>query len=227
MYENADRAIKDMNRRNLRAFDRLKQLKFDEINVFGTVTKVYSDSIRIARAKYLQIAIEAYIAAVLLALPYATDDAEDWVLDMLEDYRLMSEAKLREIIEEHAVDEKWVDKMLKEIDPVALYQFLNEAERKKNRLIEALSAEKGINKSEEIDRALRLWSLQLAHFADKSVDEATAEGFKDVGVEEVKWIAVDDNKTCTTCYERDGEIYLLDEVPPKPHLRCRCEIVPA
>lgn len=227
MYENADRAIKDMNRRNLRAFDRLKQLKFDEVNVFGTVTKVYSDSIRIARAKYLQIAIEAYIAAVLLALPYATDDAEDWVLDMLEDYRLMSEAKLREIIEEHAVDEKWVDKMLKEIDPVALYQFLNEAERKKNRLIEALSAENGINKSEEIDRALRLWSLQLAHFADKSVDEATAEGFKDVGVEEVKWIAVDDNKTCTTCYERDGEIYLLDEVPPKPHLRCRCEIVPA
>ena len=243
MYEVADRAIKDMNRRNLRAFDHLKQLKFDSLNVLGEVTKVYDNAVKLARVKYLQVAIEAFITAVLLALagikkdsvPYDDDIMEDWVLDMLEDYTLLSEAKMRERIRKQAekiITDKWVTKMLKKNDPVVLYQFLSEAERKKHRLIEALSAVKdnrGIaaNKSEEIDKALKLWTIQTAHFADKSVDEATAEGFMAAGIEEVKWIAVDDNRTCSTCYERDGEIYPLDEVPPKPHLRCRCEIVPA
>ena len=32
-FDLADKAIKDMNRRNLRAFDGLKTLKFDELNV--------------------------------------------------------------------------------------------------------------------------------------------------------------------------------------------------
>lgn len=198
-YEYADRAIRDMNRRNLRAFDKLKQLKFDELNITQSVSKTYADSIRLAKKRYWQIATDAYIEALVLAgidRAKAEDMAEDsitedWILDMLEDY-----------------------------DPVTLYQFLPEAERKKQRLIEALIA--ALDKGQEVEKALRLWTRQIAHYADQSVVDGTIDGYKDAGVKKVKWVTAQDEKVCRTCRERDGKIYPIGKIPPRPHYHCRC-----
>lgn len=198
-YDTADRALRDMNKRNLRAFDKLKMLPFDETNIIHSVSKVYADSIKLAKLRYLQIAIDAYIAALIMAgiekkkaEEMAEDDiTEDWILDMLEEY-----------------------------DPVTLYQFLPEAERKKDRLVEALIASH--NKNEEVEKALRYWTLQVTQYAIKSVDEATIDGFKEAGVKKVRWIAQDDEKVCPVCNERDGKVYRIDKIPPKSHYGCRC-----
>lgn len=198
-FEAADSAIRDMNKRNLRAFDRLKTLKFDELNVLGEVRKVYDDSVRLAKKRYLQIAFEAYIAALVEAL-VAKEKAEG----MAED----------------SITEDWILDMLEEYDPVTLYQFFPEVERKKQRTVEAILAAQ--NKSEAIDRALRLWTQQIAHYADKSVDEATIDGYKDAGVTKVRWITEKDERVCEVCRERDGKIYPINELPTRPHYRCRC-----
>lgn len=194
-YDVADRAIKDMNRRNMRAFDKLKQLKFDELNVFAKVSETYDESVELAKKRYKQIGYSAFLAAFpkkKRAKELAEDTiTEDWVLDMLEEY-----------------------------DPVTLYQFLPEAERKKQRTVEAIIA--ATDKSEAIDRALRLWVLQTTHYADKSVDEATIDAYKAAGVKKVKWITAEDEKVCKVCRGRDGKIYPIGKVPPKPHYHCRC-----
>ena len=202
-YGYADTAIRDMNRRNLRAFDKLKQLRFDNLSIVQTVSKTYSDSIRLAKKRYLQIATDAYIEALVLA-GIARKKAED----MAED----------------SITEDWLLDMMEEYDPVTLYQFLPEAERKKDRLIEALIA--AHNKGQEVDRALRLWTRQIAHYADKSVDKATIDGYEDAGVKKVKWVTAEDEKVCQVCQERDGKIYPIDKLPPKPHYHCRCTFAP-
>ena len=202
-YDTADKAIRDMNRRNLRAFDRLKTLQFDQLNILRSVRKVYSDSVKLAKLWFLRIATDAYIEALVLAgidrkeaEEKAEDDiTEDWILDMFEEY-----------------------------DPVTLYQFLPEAERKKDRLVEALIASH--NNNVEVDKALRLWTLQVTQYAEKSVDEATVDGYEDAGVKKVKWITERDEKVCSVCRERDGKIYPIDKIPPKPHYRCRCIWIP-
>ncbi len=200
-YEYADRAIRDMNRRNLRAFDKLKQLKFDELNVTQSVSKTYSDSISLAKKRYWQIATDAYIEALVLA---GIDRAK--AEDMAED----------------SITEDWILDMLEEYDPVTLYQFLPEAERKKQRLIESLIA--AHNKSEEVDRALRLWARQIAHYADQSVVDGTIDGYKDAGVKKVKWITAEDEKVCRECRKLDGKIFDIDKIPKRPHYHCRCRL---
>lgn len=202
-YDAADRAIRDMNKRNLRAFDRLKTLKFDEANILSEVTKVYRESRRLAIKRYLAIAILSYELALIecgydreRARKDADDDImEDWILDMLEDY-----------------------------DEVTLYRFDEETERKAARLAEAIIASH--NKAEEVDKALRLWSLQVAQFADNTVVRATKDAYAEAGVEKVEWVAEKDDRVCSTCDKRDGRIYALDNVPPIPHFRCRCTLVP-
>ena len=202
-FDYADQAIRDMNKRNLRLFDKLKMLKFDELNVLSRVGETYDESIRIAKRRYLMIAREAFIEAMLLlghdkerAEKEAEDSiTEDWLLDMLEDY-----------------------------DPTTLYQFLPEAERKKQRLVEALIASH--DSGQEIERALRLWTRQIASYADRSVIDGTVGGYKEAGVEMVRWVAVEDEKTCPECKKLDGQVFSISEIPPRPHYHCRCVLEP-
>lgn len=203
MYAFCDKCIKDMNRRNLAAFNKLKQLKFDELNVFSAVSDTYAASIRLAKKRYLQIAHEAYIAALLRAK--------------------ISKARAEELSED-SITEDWILDMLEEYDPVTLYQFLPEAERKKQRTVEAIIASR--DKGDAVDTSLRLWVLQTSHYAEKSVDEATIGGYKAAGIKKVKWVTAKDDRVCATCRERDGKIYPIGNIPPKPHYRCRCEFHP-
>ena len=188
-YILCDKAIKDMNRKNLRWFNGLKIVKFDELNVVRSVSSVYDKSFALCKKWYLQIAKEAYEATG----NDPDDIMEDWLLDMLEDY-----------------------------NATTLYQFTTEVERKKQRTAEAILAS---HQNKEIDKSLRLWTRQTSFYATNCVVQATLDGFKKSGVERVKWVARDDEKTCVECFQRDGVIYPIDEVPPR-HYNCRCDLIP-
>lgn len=202
-YDFADKAISDMNRRNLRVFDKLKTLKFDELNVLREVSKVYDDSVRIAKRRYRQIAEDAYLEALILAG--------------------IGRKKAENLTEESITDD-WVLDMLEEYDALTLYSFVNETERKKQRTAEAILA--AHDKTAEVEKALRLWTLQVSQYADNSVFYATVDGYQKAGVKRVKWVSETDSKVCETCEDLNGKIFDIDKAPPVPHYHCRCILIP-
>ena len=204
LYATADRAIKSMNRENLKAFGRLKLAKWDEINVIRAVGAVYDESAALARKRYLEIAKDAYIRAMVEA-GKARKEAER---DAWEDITML-----------------WLLGLLEDVDPVMMYSFATETERKKQRLIEALSVAE--NKNQEIDRALRAWTVQVAQFADNAVYRARIDAFRAAGIESVMWVTQEDNRVCRDCDELNGKIFQIDEIPPPQHPHCRCYVVPA
>lgn len=200
IYDYADKVIRDMNKRNLRLFGKLKLLRLDELNIMQTVNRTYDSSAEMAKQRFRWIYEEAYEAAYLLAAGKEKEADEDlvndWLLDMLEDY-----------------------------DAVTHYRFNEEAERKKARTAEALIAT-GVA-SREVDKALRFWTLQVSQYADRSVYDGRYQAFVDAGVKRVVWQTEEDARVCAECAELDGEIFNIGEVPDKPHFRCRCWLIPA
>lgn len=115
----------------------------------------------------------------------------------------------------------WLESFLLEYDEVSKYVYANEFERKRDRLAEALVA--STKKNEEIDAALRYLSFMLTAYAVRVTDQVVLMAYRDIGIDAVRWKAEKDNKTCTICKHRNGHIYDIEQVPPKPHLNCRCE----
>lgn len=115
----------------------------------------------------------------------------------------------------------WLESFLLEYDEVSKYVYANEFERKRDRLAEALVA--STKKNEEIDAALRYLSFMLTAYAVRVTDQVVLMAYRDMGIDAVRWKAEKDNKTCTICKHRNGHIYDIEQVPPKPHLNCRCE----
>ena len=192
-----------MNRRNLRAFDGLKTLKFDELNVLKSVEKVYDNSVGIAKRRYRQIAEDAYLEALILAG--------------------MEREKAEELAEESITDD-WVLDMLEDYDALTLYSFVNEVERKKQRTAESILAAQ--DKTAEVDKSLKLWTLQVSQYADNSVLYATLDGYEKAGIKKVKWVSEKDEKVCKTCGKLDGKIFTIDKIPVVPHYHCRCILLP-
>lgn len=115
----------------------------------------------------------------------------------------------------------WLESFLLEYDEVSKYVYANEFERKRDRLAEALIASS--KKNEEIDAALRYLSFMLTAYAVRVTDQVVLMAYRDMGIDTVRWKAEKDNKTCTICKHRNGHIYDIEQIPPKPHLNCRCE----
>lgn len=115
----------------------------------------------------------------------------------------------------------WLESFLLEYDEVSKYVYANEFERKRDRLAEALIASS--KKNEEIDAALRYLSFMLTAYAVRVTDQVVLTAYRDMGIDAVRWKAEKDNKTCAICKHRNGHIYDIEHVPPKPHLNCRCE----
>lgn len=204
MYEYADRLLRVMKRRNLRLFDKLRILKFDELNIMQSVSAVYDSAVQDAKKKFLEIAVSAYIDALMLA-------------SVRED-----NAKRRA---EKDIDDDWVLDMLEEYNPITLYRFIPEAERKKMRTAEAMLASR--NAPKENDKALRLWNGQIEQYAIDITDRATMQGYKAGGIQYVKWITQEDEKVCPYCRSLHGKVFRIDRAPKKAHYRCRCYYVPA
>ena len=203
MYRRADKAIQSINRHNVRAFQRLSLLPFDELNIMRETRTVYTVSARLAKKKYLDIGLWAFFEAMLLC---------GW---LEEDARKAAEK---------AITRTWLKSFLNEYNPVTLYQFDPETERKMHRTAEALIASEVDDR--EVKKALRFWTLQLGQYAIDTVDRATVDAFKEAGVQYVQWIDMEDNRVCNECEKRHLKIYPIDKVPPKPHWGCRCELKP-
>lgn len=199
VYGGADDAIRAMNRKNLKLFDGLRLMKKDELNVIRAVSEVYKKSARDARTRYYEIAVEAFIIACVQA--HKTNaEATKWA--------------------EKYINLDWVDEMLEETDFVTLYRFDKETERKKQRMIEALSATQNWN--DEIDKALRYWTLQVGQYAINVVDRARMEAFERAGVTKVKWNTEKDQRVCPVCHDLDGKVFKIKDAPGKMHWSCRC-----
>lgn len=198
IYDAADRAIREMNRADLKAFGRLKMAKWDEIRVIREVKEVYASCARLAKKKFREVFEDAFFW-MLLELGYEEAKA-----------KLLAEGESQKAVEE----------MLNRADPVTLYVFAAETERKQERLIEAIAA--AHDKGREVDKALRYWTRQVAQYADNSVFQGRLRAMERAGVRRVMWNTQDDERVCGDCNELDGQVFDIEHVPDTPHWGCRC-----
>ena len=124
-----------------------------------------------------------------------------------------------------AITEMWLMGLLDEPSPALKYSYINEVDRKRARLVEALIVSTTPNK--EIDTALRYWSNMVAQYCIEAVDSATILAFKDIGISKVRWNSQEDMSVCKTCASRDGCVYSINNLPSKTHIGCRCYYTPA
>ena len=127
-------------------------------------------------------------------------------------------------------DGKYVDDVLGQYNPVTGYLYYPEADRKRARVAEALIAAiiAGNRKDyhKELKKFADLWYTQTIQYGETMVDTARIDTFKKNGIKRVMWRSENDNRVCEECKERDGKIYPIENIPVKPHYRCRCWVVP-
>lgn len=158
---------------------------------------------------------KAYIKIAEAASEEAADDVKE-----------VSGVKVKSL----KIDEKYVAGILAAYNPVTGYLYENEADRKRARLAEALIAAviAGLRPEyhKELQKFANLWHTQTKQYGDSIVDATRIETFKKNGIRRVRWETEDDEKVCEKCKERDGKVYDIDNIPIKPHYRCRCWVVP-
>lgn len=125
---------------------------------------------------------------------------------------------------EEPPDLAWLLALLAAYNAVTKYQYTNEVERKRQYTTEGINSSTA--KVTEFRRGLHYWADLSSTYADIVTDESTLKAYRDAGVKKVKWITAGDEKVCETCRERNGEIYSINSIPPKPHKRCRCVYEP-
>lgn len=152
--------------------------------------------------------------------------ARDASLEATEDIKEVSGIAVKPL----KTDEAFIAAILALYNPVTGYLYEAEADRKRARLAEALIAAVIAGLRAEYHKELRkfanLWHTQTLQYAVTVVDETRKETFKKNGIRRVRWETEKDDKVCEKCKARDGKIYDIDKIPPKPHYNCRCWIVP-
>ena len=118
----------------------------------------------------------------------------------------------------------WLLLILLGYNPVTEYIYDNEVIRKRERFAESMIA--SANKLAMIRRAMSLWLGQTEQFLVLVEDAAVLEAYKALGIKRVRWVTQEDEKTCETCSPRNDRVYPINKVPPKPHRKCRCYLVP-
>ena len=114
----------------------------------------------------------------------------------------------------------WLLALLAAYNAVTKVIYDNDVDRKRQYTAEGINSSTA--KVTEFRRGLHYWADLTATYGDIVTDESTLKAYRDAGVKKVKWHTVLDGKECETCKERDGKIYPINAVPPKPHKRCRC-----
>ena len=210
MYRQADKLLEQLKKLIRREFNRLGIFGFDELNaprVTQETTSLFDRLMSENKKQYLKAAKKAYSDAVGLAVAAGyTDSGKD------------------------RISEAWLLALLVAYNFVSGYLYESEAERKRLRLAEQMMTAKEYQNrtlyNDSLRRSANLWWTQTAHYMLDAVDTATLDGYKDSGVEKVKWNTNIDGRECATCRERNGKVYSIDNVPPKAHRNCRCYITP-
>lgn len=121
---------------------------------------------------------------------------------------------------EEPPDLAWLLALLAAYNAVTKYQYTNEVDRKRQYTAEGINSSTA--KVTEFRRGLHWWADLTSSYADIVTDESTLKAFRDAGVRRVRWVAAGDEKVCETCRERNGNVYSINSIPPKPHRKCRC-----
>ena len=210
MYRLADKLLEQLKKLIRREFNRLGIFGFDELNaprVTSETTALFDRLMRENERLYLKVAQKAYSDAVKAAV------AAGYV----------GPGKER-------INAIWVMGLLGAYNFVSGYLYESEAERKRLRLAEQMmTAREYQNRTlynDSIRRSANLWWTQAAHYMLEAVDQATHDGYEDSGVTHVKWHTEIDGRECKVCRERNGRVYGINDVPPKPHRNCRCYLSP-
>ena len=210
MYRLADKLLEQLKKLIRREFNRLGIFGFDELNaprVTTETTELFDRLLRENKKQYLKVAQKAYTDAVALAVAAGYSE-----------------------VSANKINEAWLVGLLTTYNFVSGYLYESEAERKRLRLAEQmLTAKEYLNRTlynDSIRRSANLWWTQTAHYMLDAVDQATIEGYRDSGVEKVKWNTNIDGRECKTCRERNGKVYPISNIPPKAHRNCRCYFTP-
>ena len=210
MYRLADKLLEQLKKLIRREFNRLGIIAFDELNasrVSRETSELFNRLMRENEKMYLQVAKRAYADAVKAAIAAGYIDPG-----------------------ENRINQAWVITLLAAYNFVSGYLYESEAERKRLRLSEQMmTAREYLNRTlynDSVRRSANLWWTQAAHYMLEAVDKATLDGYKDSGVKNVEWHTNIDGRECKVCRERNGQIYAIDNVPPKPHRNCRCYLKP-
>lgn len=199
-YKRSDTAIRFLKRKAAERFETaLKQARKAGYNpqaVDSIVKQLYTDLEADNRGKFLELAQKQYDTAVI-----ETEEKTGRVLDLV-----------------------WLLLLLGQSGETTRYVYQNEVLRKRDRMIEAINA--ATDRKAEFDAALSYWERMTRQYCDVVTDAATVEAYEDAGIERVKWISVEDDKTCRVCNDRNGKIYKVNEIPAKAHWGCRCYFEP-
>ena len=210
MYKMADTLLEQLKKLVRREFNRLGIFGFDELNaprVTKETTELFERLMAENLKRYLQAAQKASKDAKALAIGAGYEDREIKI-----------------------PDQAWVLAFLHAYNFVSGYLYEQEAERKRLRLAEqmltAVEYQNRTQYNDSVRRSANLWWMQTAHYMLDAVDESTLYTYEKMGVERVEWHTNVDGRECKTCRERNGKIYPIDDVPPKPHRNCRCRLSP-
>ena len=59
----------------------------------------------------------------------------------------------------------------------------------------------------------------------KAINTAAVDRYKEAGIQNVSWLAAEDERVCEICGELDGQVFPIDEAPECPaHVNCRCTL---
>lgn len=121
---------------------------------------------------------------------------------------------------EEPPDLAWLLVLLAAYNAVTKVIYDNDVDRKRQYTTEGINSSTA--KVTEFRRGLHWWSDLTSSYADIVTDESTLKAYRDAGVKKVRWVTAGDEKVCETCRERNGKVYSINSIPPKPHRRCRC-----
>ena len=210
MYRLADKLLEQLKKLIRREFNRLGILGFDELNaprVTSETTSLFDRMKAENKKRFLEAAKRAYLDAVALAVAAGYQDPG-----------------------EGKINDAWIIGFLGAYNFVSGYLYESEAERKRLRLAEQMmTAREYLNRTlynDSLRRSANLWWTQTSHYMLDAVDTATLDGYRDSGVEKVKWNTNIDGRECSVCRERNGKVYPIGKVPPKAHRNCRCYLTP-
>lgn len=211
MYQQTDKFQTKLKRQIRNEFNYLGVLSFDELNAarIKELTEAqYKRFLDFNEREYRKIARQAY----QFALSYLDMDGKD----------VLERAGF--------LPDEYVYFYLNQYNFVTGYLYEPEADRKRLRQSEEMATAvtfldyKKYQKA--LDRCANLWFTQSYQYALGLEDGLCLEVWKKAGVKKVIWVSEEDERTCKVCAALDGNIYDIDNVPPKQHINCRCIVIP-
>ena len=203
-YQKSDEAAARITSKIHKEFRHNRLALFDEMNIVQTkkhIDKLYNKVFQTIKSELLAVANDVYeeVSAELVEMGFDGDLG--------------------------SIDEGWLNEFLRQYSPVAKYVFINEIDRKKSRLFEALVASLE-DRLDSYTTAENLLKRQIKQCGIELEDAVTENTYKEFGVKKVQWVAEHDHRTCGVCSELDGEVFELKDAPNKQHINCRCYLIP-